>query len=138
MLPDGRDAPAAGEKRRHARAEVTLLVEYADADDLVGDYTDNLSSGGTFVATSRALGEGTRVRLALSFPGLLEPIHVDGEVRWTRGESDGAGPGETGVGIEFLDGEGRDRLHSFIERVRSRDPRLIAPLVRVLVVEDNP
>ncbi|HVV87928.1 MAG TPA: TIGR02266 family protein [Kofleriaceae bacterium] len=136
MLADGRDAPAPGEKRRHARAEVTLLVEYADADDLVGDYTDNLSSGGTFVATGRTLAEGTRVRLALSFPGLLETIHVDGEVRWTRGA--GEAGADVGVGIEFLEGEGRDRLHAIIERVRSRDPRLIAPLVRVLVVEDNP
>ena len=136
MKPDEDSvAPAAAEKRRHARAEVTLLVEYQDADDLVGDYTDNLSSGGTFVATSRELPEGMRVRLSLSFPGLLESIHVDGEVRWSRPRSDGA---DAGVGIEFLAGEGRDRLAAIIERVRSRDPRLIAPLVRVLVVEDNP
>lgn len=127
--------PAAGDKRRHARAEVTLLVEYDDADDLVGDYTDNLSTGGTFVATSRVLPEGTRVRLALSFPGLLETIQVDGEVRWSR---TGDGGGEAGVGLEFLAGEGRDRLAAIIERVRSRDPRVVAPLVRVLVVEDNP
>ena len=127
------DSPERGaEKRRFARAEVTLLVDYQDADDLVGDYTDNLSSGGTFVATSRALPIGTRVRLALSFPGLLESIHVEGEVRWLRAE------GEAGLGIEFLAGDGRDRLAAIIDRVRSRDPRVVAPVVRVLVVEDNP
>jgi uncharacterized protein (TIGR02266 family) len=139
--PDGDSLPPNSEKRRHARAEVTLLVEYQDADDLIGDYTDNLSCGGTFVATGRPVPEGTRVRLALSFPGLLETIHVDGEVRWNRSaaqaEAEGEG-GEAGVGIEFEPGEGRDRLAAIIERVRSRDPRLIAELVRVLVVEDNP
>jgi uncharacterized protein (TIGR02266 family) len=136
VIPDDDREASAAEKRRHARAEVTLLVEYQDADDLVGDYTDNLSGGGTFVATSRAVPEGTRVRLALSFPGLVEPIHVDGVVRWNRRETDGGG--ESGVGIEFEPGEGRDRLAAVIERVRSRDPRVMAPLVRVLVVEDNP
>lgn len=120
------------EKRRHARAAVTLLVDYQDADDLVGDYTDNLSTGGTFVATGRGVPIGTRVRLALSFPGLLESIHVEGEVRWLRTGAD------AGVGIEFLAGDGRDRLATIIERVRSRDPRVVAPVVRVLVVEDNP
>ena len=132
MTTDDEGEGPHGEKRRHARAEVTLLVDYQDADDLVGDYTDNLSSGGTFVATGRALPHGTRVRLALSFPGLMEPIHVDGEVRWSRTGD------EAGVGIEFLEGEGRDRLAAIIERVRTRDPRVIAQLVRVLVVEDNP
>jgi len=36
------------DKRRFLRAPITLRVEYDGADDLVGDYTDNLSHGGTF------------------------------------------------------------------------------------------
>src|SRR5688572_19028872 len=120
------------EKRRQMRAGVTLLVEYEGAEELLSDYTDNLSSGGTFVATARELEVGSAVRLALSFPGLLEPISVDGVVRWIReGE-------ERGVGIEFSEGEGRTRLAEIVERIRSRDPRTVSRLVRVLVVEDNP
>jgi hypothetical protein len=49
------------EKRRDTRELVTLFVEYEGADDLVGDFTENLSSGGTFVATNRELPLGTRV-----------------------------------------------------------------------------
>jgi uncharacterized protein (TIGR02266 family) len=124
--------PEPHEKRRHHRTGVTLLVEYEGADELLTDYTDNLSTGGTFVATARELPIGTAIRLALSFPGLLEPVGIDGVVRWVR---DGE---ESGVGIEFLEGEGRTRLAEVIERVRSRDPRTVSRLVRVLVVEDNP
>ncbi len=120
------------EKRRHERAAVTLQVAYEGADDLLVDYTDNLSTGGTFVTTDRELPIGAAVRLALSFPGLLAPIHIDGVVRWLR-----SGP-EAGLGIEFADGPGRERLAAVIDRVRGRDPRLVVPLVRVLVVEDNP
>jgi uncharacterized protein (TIGR02266 family) len=128
MTPDG------DEKRRTPREPVTLFVEYEGADDLVGDFTDNLSSGGTFVTTNRSLPVGTPVQLVLSFPGLLEPIAIEGTVRWTRGES---ALGDPGAGIEFVDGTSRDMLAGLVDRIRRRDPRVMARLLRVLVVEDN-
>ena len=127
--PDG-DSPS--DKRRHHRAGVTLLVEYEGAEEFLVDYTDNRSTGGTFVATARELPVGSAVRLALSFPGLVESITIDGVVRWGR-----AGD-EPGVGIEFLATEGQRRLATLSERIRARDPRVVARVVRVLVVEDNP
>jgi uncharacterized protein (TIGR02266 family) len=122
------------EKRRAAREAVALFVEYDGADDLVGDFTDNLSSGGTFVTTNRSLPVGTHVQLVLSFPGLLEPIAIEGTVRWTRGDN---AAGDAGAGIEFLPGPSRDALAAVVDRIRVRDPRTMARLLRVLVVEDN-
>jgi uncharacterized protein (TIGR02266 family) len=122
------------EKRRAAREAVALFVEYDGADDLVGDFTDNLSSGGTFVNTNRSLPVGTQVQLVLSFPGLLEPISIEGTVRWTRGDN---AAGDAGAGIEFLPGPSRDALAAVVDRIRLRDPRTMARLLRVLVVEDN-
>lgn len=130
--PEAPDDSGPADKRRHSRAGVTLIVEYDAAEELIVDYTDNLSSGGTFVATSRELPTGSAVRLALSFPGLVEPIAIDGVVRWTRSGED------AGVGIEFAEGEGRQRLATIIERIRARDPRTVSRVVKVLVVEDNP
>ena len=122
------------EKRRDTREAVTLFVEYEGADDLVGDFTENLSSGGTFVATSRELALGTSITLVLSFPGLLEPISILGVVRWARGD----GPeGDGGIGIEFEPGPGRDALERVVDRIRERDPKTVSKLFRVLVVEDN-
>ena len=77
------------DQRKSDREPVTLFVEYEGADDLVGDYTENLSSGGTFVATNRALPIGQQIKLVLSFPGLLEPIAIEGTVRWTRSAQSG-------------------------------------------------
>src|SRR3982751_5870303 len=100
------------EKRRDAREPVALFVEYEGADDLVGDYTENLSSGGTFVATNRTLPIGTQIKLVLSFPGLLEPIAIEGTVRWTRGnngDTEVLNEGEeAGAGIQFAPGPARD------------------------------
>ncbi|HEU0031989.1 MAG TPA: response regulator [Kofleriaceae bacterium] len=122
------------EKRRHTREPIRLLVEYEGADDLVGDYTENLSSGGTFVSTTRELETGTRVVLVLEFPGLLERITIPGTVRWTRGKS---ASDEAGAGIEFEPGPGRDQLAEAIERIRMRHPKSVARALHVLVVEDN-
>ncbi len=121
-----------GEKRKSDREPVTLFVEYEGADDLLGDYTENLSSGGTFVATNRELPIGTTVQLVLGFPGLLEPIAIAGTVRWTRDDEGGAG-----AGIQFSDGPARDKLAAVIERIRARDPHTMARVIRILVVEDN-
>ncbi|MDB4960590.1 MAG: response regulator receiver modulated PilZ sensor protein [Myxococcales bacterium] len=123
------------EKRRDNREPVTLFVEYEGADDLVGDFTENLSSGGTFVATNRELPIGTRVQLVLSFPGLLEPIAIEGVVRWKRAAP--SAEGDAGAGIEFEPGPARDALAVVIEKVRVRDPKTVSRLFRVLVVEDN-
>src|SRR5829696_5764791 len=105
------------EKRRDTREPVTLFVEYEGADDLLGDYTENLSSGGTFVATNRELPVGTHITLMLGFPGLLEPISVQGTVRWARGHDSGDGE-EAGAGIEFAPGPARDQLAVMIEKIR--------------------
>jgi uncharacterized protein (TIGR02266 family) len=123
------------EKRRDSREPVTLFVEYEGADDLVGDFTENLSSGGTFVATNRALPIGTRVQLVLSFPGLLEPIAIEGMVRWKREEP--GEEGDAGAGIEFEPGPAQVALAAVIDKVKSRDPKTVSRLFRVLVVEDN-
>jgi uncharacterized protein (TIGR02266 family) len=123
------------DKRKSDREPVTLFVEYEGADDLLGDYTENLSSGGTFVATNRELPVGTQITLMLGFPGLLEAIAVQGTVRWTRGASDDGE--EAGAGIEFAPGPARDQLAAMIEKIREGDPKTVSRIVKVLVVEDN-
>jgi uncharacterized protein (TIGR02266 family) len=129
------------DKRKSDREPVTLFVEYEGADDLVGDYTENLSSGGTFVATNRELPIGTNIQLVLSFPGLLEPIAIEGTVRWTRGSQNAtevvAEGEEAGAGIQFTAGTARDQLAGLIEKINRRDPKTVSRLFHVLVVEDN-
>jgi uncharacterized protein (TIGR02266 family) len=125
-----------GDQRRHERQPVTLVVEYEGADDLVSDYTQNLSTGGTFVTTAHEFPIGTDVELVLSFPGLLAPIRIAGVVRWARsGDAEGRG-----VGIEFShhDGDARAELEDLIDKINARDESVVSRLCKVLVVEDNP
>lgn len=129
-MPEGERTPP-DDRRADERVAVALRVDYDDADDLLADYTENLSNGGACVAGNRLLPEGTQVRLALSFPGLIEPIRIDGVVRWSRSGD------EPMIGIEFGEGAPRDELAAVIARVRQRDPKVVKRLLRVLVVEDN-
>ena len=62
------------DRRTHRRVPVQLVVEYADAGELVADTTVNFSIGGTFIITDRAVDVGTHVSLRLSFPGLNTPV----------------------------------------------------------------
>ena len=125
------------DKRVHDRKPIRLVVEYEGADDLIGDYTDNLSEGGIFVTTTRQFAIGDQVKLALSFPGLLAPINIEGVVRWSRA---GDHEADRGVGIEFdeFDSSSRERVEGIIARIKARDPKLVGKLVKILVVEDNP
>jgi uncharacterized protein (TIGR02266 family) len=122
------------DRRNEPRTPIDLIVDYEGAEDLVSDFTENLSTGGTFVVTKRDLAVDTQVKLLLCFPGLLERVSIEGTVRWTRRE----GPdGDSGVGIEFVSGPARDRLATIVQRIRDRDPAVVSRLFRVLVVEDN-
>ena len=123
------------DKRRFGRSPVTLVVEYEDAEEFVGDYTENLSSGGIFVTTQRDFRIDDTVQLVLSFPALLRPIRVSGTVRWIRVDD-----GETGVGIEFttFDSDARARFGALVSSIQERDPTVVSRLLKILVVEDNP
>jgi uncharacterized protein (TIGR02266 family) len=124
------------DRRRTPREPLTLKVEYGDAAELVADYTENISAGGTFVFTDRILAVGTEVRLVLSFPGLIRPLPLTGEVKWVREEP----AEERGVGVAFAAeaAESITRLGSIIQRIAELDPELVTPVLRVLIVEDNP
>ena len=120
------------ERRREPRAPLMLMVEYDGIDALIGDYTENLSQGGTFVATNQILPIGTDVELQLSFPGLLEPVTVHGVVRWTQHEE------PMGIGIEFLQSPKNDKAHALLARIVQRAPEIQARVIRLLVADDNP
>lgn len=124
------------ERRADPRTRLTLKVEYPSAKGFLHDYTVNLSRGGTMLRTGRELHPGDPVLLELSFPGLVDPLALAGEVRWVKAEEDGEHT--VGVIFDLQDAHVRETLEALVGRVRSEDPSLLARAVRILVVEDNP
>ena len=122
-LPTGRLTPAAG-------PVVRLVVDYENAADFLDDYVENLGRLVGIVQTEREVPAGTQVQLGLMFPGLVEPIVLDGVVRPSPDE------GSTWTHVELL-ASATLRLASIVERIRANDRRVIVPVVRVLIAEDN-
>jgi len=104
------------------------------------DTTENVSVGGLFIRTERKFSVGDKLHLALSFPGLLDPLEVGGEVVWVRAPRGGM-PGGVGVRVDRdLD---RKRLGELVSTggsdQRTSEASALPPEgFRVLIVEDNP
>jgi uncharacterized protein (TIGR02266 family) len=123
------------DKRRDPRVPLVLRVEYPATQAMVRDTTENLSSGGLFVRTDRALAPGERLLLSVGFPGLLPAFDVEVEVVRRRP----AGPeGPAGVAVKIpLDRvDDRHKLARLAETARA-GAGPVARTYRVLVVEDN-
>jgi uncharacterized protein (TIGR02266 family) len=101
------------------------------------DATENLSVGGVFVRTDRHFKIGEAVTLQVSFPGLLEPMQLTGEVSWIRPESLNA---PAGVGVKMPPHSAdRERLRQLVETLNKPMPVPEGKTgYRVLIVEDNP
>lgn len=109
-----------------------LMVEYPDLQAFLTDYRKNICRGGTFISSERKWAVGDRVQLEITFPGLIEPIRLSGAVSWARV---GTAPG---IGIEFDHSPERTTyLERVAQAIEDGDPRVVARLARVLMVEDN-
>ena len=88
------------ERRTVPRHEVTVDVTFESKHNFYTGLTQDLGSGGLFVATKalRPVGECVRVRLTL--PGTPEVLDAIAEIRWVRPK--GTVEGEAGIGLQFL------------------------------------
>lgn len=57
------------EQRRHPRYGVHLAVRYANAEQFVADYVENLSAGGLFIAGANQLTLNTETDIQIELPG---------------------------------------------------------------------
>ena len=104
----------AADKREHARAPIELKVDYKKLNSFFADYTKNISKGGTFIKTKRALPLGTRFVFQLGVPGRSQPFVLNGDV--VRAETEGPEPG---MAIRFVwtDGTTRAEFERVVEQL---------------------
>jgi len=129
--------------RRHPRREMVMKISYQDVD-LLADYTENLSEEGIFITTTKKLAPGTEITFELSFPSLLKPIRLQGEVIWRRTPQslEEIRPPGIGVRLKFQDDLERTWLQQLLGKLGVAGPageRSTTPKTsyRVLLVEDN-
>jgi uncharacterized protein (TIGR02266 family) len=133
---------APSDRRENTRTQVLLKVQYQEPQDLLSDYLTDLAEGGLFIRTSVPFALGQKISFAVSFPGLMDPMELQGIVRWRMESADAQPDDPAGVGVEFVF-QSEDMRRQIAELVASFRA---APAVankpsnepfRVLLVEDN-
>ena len=90
-------------QRQAERHDLEIAVDLESDSNFYTGLTQNISTGGVFIATHQIKHVGDHVRLKFTLPGNPRPIEVDTEVRWIRENSslhrtDGA----SGMGVRFM------------------------------------
>lgn len=85
-----------------------VTVRYLGGEELHCDVVLNLSEGGLFLRAERVLPLGMDVDLQVAIGEGEPPIHVRGQVAWTR---------EDGMGVRFLGLMG-PRLRALLEQAQ--------------------
>ena len=90
-------------KRKSLRVPITLKIEYSSMNNFIAEYIENISKGGLFIASESPLAVGTEFEFTLLIPRVLEPITLQGKVRWIRTSEEGDHVKRSpGMGISFI------------------------------------
>ena len=105
IMGQNEDGSSKPEKQRRQRRvsldyDVTVGME-TDAMFYTGLLKD-ISSGGLFIATTKAHHVGDNISLQLNLPGTDDPLQVTGVIKWLRGDYVSEELPE-GVGVELTD-----------------------------------
>lgn len=89
--------------RRSPRCRTDVYVTLQSEHNFYTGFTENISSGGLFIATRDMLPIGARFAMAFSLPTTDHPIQATCEVRWQRLERLDDAFCTPGMGVRFLD-----------------------------------
>jgi uncharacterized protein (TIGR02266 family) len=90
--------------RSAERFDLEVKVDLESDHNFYTGLTQNISSGGLFIATNALRKIGDRITLKFSLPGTQESVSVETEVRWIRENSAlHRVEGSTGMGVRFVD-----------------------------------
>jgi type IV pilus assembly protein PilZ len=106
-------------KRKSQRLYHALPVAYRSVGSFLTDWATNISRGGLFINTRKALPPGTEVRLIIQLPGAAFPFDLVGRVKRVV-EFDNSTNIVPGMAIEFttIDDSKRHEIEHFVEKLR--------------------
>jgi uncharacterized protein (TIGR02266 family) len=89
--------------RAAERFDLEVKVDLESDHNFYTGLTQNISSGGLFIATHHIRKIGDRITLNFTLPGNPNPVVVETEVRWIRENTAlMRAHGESGMGVRFI------------------------------------
>ncbi|MDP7111944.1 MAG: PilZ domain-containing protein [Myxococcota bacterium] len=106
------------ERRGHTRKRVTVKVGLRSEHGFWAGFTEDISEGGIFVATSAPFELGEKVTVNLMLGKQLGQVPVRCVVCWIRPDTGGGLP--PGMGLRFidLDGDAAEQVRKYVESGR--------------------
>ncbi len=111
--------PKGSERRVHSRFDFEVEVGFETESNFYTGLTQDISSGGLFVATHNLKPVGARFMIQFKLPGSQVSIDVEAEVRWLRETSSlHRSDGPHGMGVRFvnLNPEHHQLIESFLKQ----------------------
>ena len=104
------------DRRADPRTVVEIEVHYRTKQEFMAAYGQNISGGGVFIRTSKALPLNSEVLLRFTLPGIARTFLVHGLVVWSN-PPHALGSHTYGMGIKFLDldQEASDLIGRFVK-----------------------
>ena len=94
--------PAGKERRADPRVQEKIQITWTGDNTFYTGFSNDISRGGIFIATSALIPMYHIVELEISLPQRPAPLKMVGEIRWIREEAlEAIGP--PGVGVKFLE-----------------------------------
>jgi uncharacterized protein (TIGR02266 family) len=106
------------DRRAEPRIELEVEVGLETDHNFYTGLTQDISSGGLFIATSIEYRVGERIRVRFSLPGQTQPITAEAEVRWVRDPRAMKTDAPEGIGLRFVElpAEAHTEISQFLAR----------------------
>jgi uncharacterized protein (TIGR02266 family) len=106
------------ERRTSPRVDLELEVGFESEHNFYTGLTQDISTGGLFVATHRLRPVGERIIVKFTLPGTGSPIEVETEVRWVREARSFRTDAPDGMGLKFLNlgPKAKEAIAGFIQQ----------------------
>jgi uncharacterized protein (TIGR02266 family) len=104
--------------RAAERFDLEVKVDLESDHNFYTGLTQNISSGGLFIATHHIRKIGERITLNFTLPGSTRTVSVETEVRWIRENSAlMRSHGDIGMGVRFinLSDEAKAAIDAFLQ-----------------------
>jgi uncharacterized protein (TIGR02266 family) len=103
FIPDFDEETPVTDRRAFPRLELHAEVTFESDNNFYTGLTQDISSGGIFLATRALRPVGEQIKVTLTIPGMGMPLELDAEVRWVRDWSSARDADlPIGMGLKFL------------------------------------
>ncbi|UCF83245.1 MAG: PilZ domain-containing protein [Desulfobacteraceae bacterium] len=82
-----------GDRRKHKRKSIFMVIDYSIKDRTYKDFIKNISTGGVFIETRMAPGAGQKIVMSFTLPNCRKHVKIAGEIAQTNLQ---------GIGVKFM------------------------------------